>query len=194
MSQGGPTDVSGPSRHGHVPEPARIVLVGFMASGKSTVGRILAERLGWDFVDFDHAIAERVGRGPGEVIREDGEAVFRAMEAELTAELVDRRHVVLAPGGGWATQPELVGMLGRGTVRVWLRIRPDEAVRRAESDAEDRPLLGPRDGRLERMTELLRRRTPRYEESDLIVDVDEKEPGAVADEIVRRLWLAVGEG
>ena len=181
-----------PSRYGDARVIERIVLVGFMAAGKTTVGRILAERLDWDFVDFDAAISERVGKAPGDVIREDGEPAFRALEAEVTGELRDRTRVVLAPGGGWAAQPGLAGSLGPGTVRVWLRVSPVEAVRRAEAEDTDRPLLGPPEGRVERMTRLLRRRAGRYGEAELAIDVDEKQPGAVVDEIIRRLRLGTG--
>jgi shikimate kinase len=163
-----------------------------MASGKSTVGPILAERLGWDFVDFDDVIARREGRSPGRLIREEGEPAFRALEARITAEHGDRRGVVLAPGGGWAMAPELAASLGPGTVRVWLRVSPEEAVRRAESEGTDRPLMGPPEGRVERMTRLLERRMERYAAAELSVDVDELQPGAVADAIVRRLGLATG--
>ena len=184
--------MNGPSGHGAVPAPERIVLVGFMAAGKSTVGRILAERLGWAFVDFDDAIADLAGRAPGAVIREEGEAAFRALEAEVTARLADREDAVLAPGGGWATQPELAELLGPGTVRVWLRVSPEEAVRRAERDGTDRPLMGPPEGRVERMARLLHRRNDRYRTADVVVDVDDREPDAVADEILRELGLMTG--
>lgn len=179
-------------RHGAASPIRRIVLVGFMASGKSTVGRLLAERLGWDFVDFDEVIAEREGRPPGRLIREVGEPAFRAAEAELTAEQAGRGDVVLAPGGGWATQPELALSLGPGTVRVWLRVSPEEAVRRAESDGTDRPLLGGPEGRVERMRRLLERRMDRYAAAELSLDVDDLGPGAVVDSIVRRLGLTTG--
>lgn len=178
--------------HGHDHPPRRIVLVGFMAAGKSTVGRILADRLGWEFVDFDEAISERVGRIPGEVIREDGEAVFRALESEVTADVADRENVVLAPGGGWATQPALAEALGAGTVRVWLRVSPVEAVRRAEAEGTDRPLLGPQEGRVERMARLLERRSERYEDAEVVVDAEARPPGEIADEILRRLELVTG--
>jgi len=163
-----------------------------MASGKSTVGRLLADRLGWAFVDFDDVIAEREGRSPGRLIREEGEPAFRALEAEVTAEQAGRDAVVLAPGGGWAAQPALAASLGPGTVRVWLRVSPEEAVRRAESDGTDRPLLGDPEGRVERMRRLLDRRLDQYAAAELSLDVDDLGPGAVVDTIVRRLGLATG--
>ncbi|MFO7894065.1 MAG: shikimate kinase [Longimicrobiales bacterium] len=165
-----------------------------MAAGKSTVGRILAERLEWEFVDFDRAIADRAGRPPGAIIREDGEAAFRRLEAQVTEALAGRREVVLAPGGGWATGPGRAESLGHGTVLVWLRLSAEEAVRRAEAEEADRPLLGPPEGRVERMTELLRRRTKGYAAAEVTVDVEEKRPEEVADEIVRRLRLHEGGG
>jgi shikimate kinase len=213
------------------PLPERIVLVGFMAAGKTTAGRRLADRLGWRFVDFDAALERRTGLAPGTLIREHGEARLRREEARLTDELAGCRRTVLAPGGGWITQPELVARLGPGTALVWLRLPAAEAVRRAEAerapgtgtstergavnddgadeleDADrgeglqgaqglerpegakevDRPLLGPREGRVERAEALLRRREPLYAAADVVVDVDGLEPDAVVDEILRRL-------
>lgn len=163
-----------------------------MAAGKSEVGRILAERLGWSFVDLDEAIRRRTGRTPGAIIREDGEAAFRALEAELTDEVAGRDRVVLAPGGGWVTRPELAGSLGPDTVRVWLRVSPDVAVWRAEGDGTDRPLMGPAEGRVDRMARLLEEREPHYRTAELDVDTDERSPERVAEEILQRLGLATG--
>lgn len=178
--------------HGRDPAPSRIVLVGFMAAGKSVVGRILARRLGWRFVDLDDAIRERTGRTPGAIIREEGEAAFRTLEAEATAALADREQLVLAPGGGWVTRPDLAQSLGPGTATVWLRVGPAEAVRRAETDGTDRPLMGPPEGRVERMARLLREREPHYRRAQLSIDTDGTEPGNVAEEIIRRLGLDTG--
>jgi shikimate kinase len=176
--------------HGRDPGPERIVLVGFMASGKTTVGRILARRLGWDLVDLDHLIRERTGATPGALIRERGEAAFRALETELTAELADRRRMILVPGGGWVTRPGNPGLLPAGSVRVWLRVSREEALRRVETDPADRPLLGPAEDRARRVDALMREREPLYAASELAVDVDDREPDAVAETILRRLGLA----
>lgn len=181
-----------PEGHGAVSDPERIVLIGFMAAGKTAVGRRIAQRLGWRFVDLDAAIEARMGRSPGVIIREDGEPAFRALEAELTAELAAEPKIVLAPGGGWATQPGMDALLGPGTVRVWLRVSPEEAVRRAEAEGTDRPLMGPREGRVARVARLLHRRTPDYETAEMAVDTDDREPRAVAEEVLRRLELTTG--
>lgn len=175
--------------HGDVPGPARIVVVGFMAAGKSTVGALLAERLGWGFVDFDDRIRERTGRTAGELIRDRGEAAFRELEAAVTDELAGAEGVVLAPGGGWASRPELLDRLGPRSIRVWLRVSPDEALRRARADRVDRPLLGAPEGRRERVTELLESRVPHYARAEIVVDVDGREPEVVVEEILRRLVL-----
>lgn len=158
-----------------------------MAAGKSTVGALLAHRLGWDFVDFDDRIRERTGRTAGELIRERGEAAFRDLEADVTKEVAGRADVVLAPGGGWSLRPDLLDRLGDDTIRVWLRVSPEEALRRAAADSTDRPLLGPAEGRQQRIAALLAEREPVYEGAEIVVNVDGREPGVVADEIMRRL-------
>lgn len=175
--------------HGPVPAIDRIVLTGFMAAGKTTVGRRLAERIGWDFLDFDEEIEARTGSSSGSIIRERGEAAFRRIEADVTERLAGRRHVVLSPGGGWAANPSLFLRLGPGTVRVWLRISVEEAVRRAEAADADRPLLGEPTGRMDRAKGLLASREPLYARAELTVDVEGKGPDEVAAEIER--WLGL---
>jgi shikimate kinase len=176
-----------------------------MAAGKTTVGRALAHRMGRQFVDLDELVLERTGRTAGAIIRADGEAAFRRLEAEITGHLAGRSGLVLAPGGGWGANPELARMLGPDTVRVWLRLSAAEAVRRAIASGEDRPLLDPAESPgddpgadrgedrgeeadlVRRAERLLQQRESAYAEAELVVDVGGKEPAEVADEIVRRL-------
>lgn len=175
--------------HGAVPTPGPIVVVGFMAAGKTTVGALLAERLGWTFVDLDHLIHERTGRTPGQLIRERGEAAFRELEAAVTREMAGKDRLVIAPGGGWATRPELAHHLGSGMVRIWLRVSAEEAVRRAEAEDVDRPLLGPVEGRRDRVARMLRSRERWYRQAEMTVDVEDREPARVVEEILHRLAI-----
>ncbi len=164
----------------------RIVLVGFMASGKTTVGRALARRLGWDFVDFDEVIVRRTGMPVAEIFRSQGESAFREMEARLTDEFGGAERAVLAPGGGWITHPELLDAVGPGTLVVWLRISPEEAVRRAMGDAVHRPLLAGPDP-LAKARLLLAEREPLYFLADVAVETDGRAVDDIAYEIAERV-------
>ena len=161
----------------------RVVLVGFMAAGKSSVGRKLAESLDWGFIDFDEEIERRTGTSIPELFRVEGAAAFRALEAELTAEVAEEPWVVLAPGGGWITQPELLEFFDDETLVVWLRISPEEAIRRASGTLSHRPLLASAPDPLERARLLIREREPLYRLADVVVEVDGRDVDDVAEEI-----------
>ncbi len=165
----------------------RVLLVGFMASGKTTIGELLADRLGWDFIDFDHEIEDRTGHTIPELFRIAGEPAFRALEAEVTEDVAELEHVVLSPGGGWVTQPELLEYFGEETLVVWLRISPEEVVRRAVHDLSKRPLLAGPDP-IARARFLLEEREPLYQLADAVVDVD----GLSAEEVAERIAEMVG--
>jgi len=162
----------------------RLVLVGFMCSGKSTVGRLVADRLDWDFIDFDEAIERDLGLRIAEIFRDHGERHFRELEAELTREVMGRRHVVLAPGGGWITQLELVEQLRPNSLIVWLRARPETVLERHLTQLTvERPLLAV-DDPLAAIRSILAARAPLYGEADEAVGTDDRDPGEVAAEIV----------
>ena len=163
---------------------ARVVLVGFMGSGKTSVGARLAERLGWEHVDLDRVIEARAGRAVREIFAAEGEAAFRRLEAEATAEVAARTGVVLTPGGGWVTNPALRESLGPGTFTAWLRVLPEEAVKRAAATPGERPLLAGPDP-LGAARRLLAEREAFYARADLAVETDGRTPDEVADEIER---------
>lgn len=165
----------------------RLVLIGFMGSGKSTVGRRLAELLGWDFVDFDEEIERMTGRSIPELFAEEGEPAFRALEAEITDAVAELEEVVLAPGGGWVTQPELVDALAPDSWIVWLSVSPEAAVERVEADDTRRPLLAGPDP-LSKAKRLIRSREPFYRRAaDAVVEVDGRAVDEVAYAIVDML-------
>lgn len=157
-----------------------------MGAGKTTVGRILAERLGWRFLDFDEEIERRAGASVAEIFRALGERGFRALESELTEALSSVADTVLAPGGGWVTRPGAFEALPAGSRTVWLRVRPEIAVQRVLASGVQRPLLEEGDP-LETARALLTAREPHYRRADLIVDADAARPADIANEILDRL-------
>lgn len=123
----------------------RILLVGFMCSGKSTVGRRVAERLGWGFIDVDDTIVTEVGTPIAVIFEERGEAYFRDVEERLTREAMSRERVVIATGGGWGAAAERLRSVPDGTATVHLRVSPEVAAIRAAASAGSRPLLSGQD-------------------------------------------------
>ncbi len=164
-------------RRGH------IVLVGLPGSGKSTVGPLLATALGRPFLDFDAEIGRRVGISIYQLFAERGEAVFRSLERALTEELRAREPMVLAPGGGWVTQPGTVALLRPPGRLVYLRSTAAATLARMGEGVAGRPLLAASDP-LRELESLLAIRRPLYEAADLVVDVDSLDPQRVTTEIV----------
>lgn len=184
------SDRDTPAGTGSQAQPVRLVaLVGFMAAGKTTVGRRLADRLGWRFIDVDLEIASRSGRTIAEWFRDPGEAAFRAMEAELTATLLSEDHTVLALGGGWAAQPGAFEAVPSGARTVWLRVSAAEAVRRAAADPVVRPLLAGDDAPDHTVRALLQKREAAYGRADFRVDVDGRAPDEIVHEILDGLGI-----
>ena len=167
-----------------------VFLVGMMGSGKSTVGPLLAARLGRPFLDSDRCVEEAAGRSIAEIFAAEGEEHFRRLERE-TIEAHAKDGAVMALGGGAIAQPgapERLAALGRV---VYLRARVESLLGRV-GGARSRPLLAGLDaeGRRARLDEILAEREPAYATAGVVVDTDDRSPQDVADELVRRL----GEG
>jgi shikimate kinase len=156
----------------------RIVLVGFMGAGKTTVGRHLASILGWDFVDLDDHVVERAGKTVAAIFREQGEAAFRAAEHAAAVELARRRFVVIAAGGGAFVSPDTRAALSAGALTVWLRCALPALLARI-ANGGNRPLAGSR----ETISELLTEREPTYRLADLLVDTTSAAPPDTAREV-----------
>ncbi|MCG6956664.1 MAG: shikimate kinase [Gemmatimonadetes bacterium] len=164
-------------------EIRRLVLVGFMASGKSTVGPLLARRLEWEFIDVDGEVASREGASVAEIFRTRGEAYFREAERRVAASILQRDRVVVGSGGGWGASARRLGQLPVGTVTVWLKVSAEEAVRRASSTREVRPVLEGGEP-LDTARRLLKRREEEYAAAAVGVDTDGRTPEDVVEEIM----------
>lgn len=141
---------------------SNIILTGFMATGKSAVGRRLAAILSRRFVDTDELIAHRQGCSVAGIFRDHGEACFRKLEAEVARELATAEGLVVATGGRMLLDPDNAEALGR-TGRIFcLTAEPEAILSRVETDTESRrPLLETED-RLARITALLKERAAGY--------------------------------
>jgi shikimate kinase len=165
-----------------------IFLVGFMGSGKTSVGRILSRRLGWRFEDLDDRIQKREGRSIRQFFRESGEQQFRQVEHVALRDLLQESSatdVVIALGGGAFVQPEnrtLVNLAGSRS--VFLDAALDELWRRCQ-DSEERPLLGDQ----QHFRYLYQRRLPHYRKAGIRVDTGGKNLETIAEEIVATLGL-----
>lgn len=167
--------------------PDRIVLVGFMGAGKTTVGKALAKRLRWAFVDLDRRIEERTGTDVPTLFRDRGESAFREEERLAAEDLAAQTACVVAAGGGAFAEPDTRAALQAGARTVWLQCDPAVLVRRIRPDGS-RPLANNR----ERMLELLAKREPFYRLADLTVDTSSAGPTQVAQEIAERFGLSGG--
>jgi shikimate kinase len=168
--------------------PPRILLVGMMGSGKSTVGRMLAGRLGWAYRDSDADVEAATGRTVPEIFANDGEPAFRRAEAEVLGRAcTDSTPVVVSAAGGSVLNADNRRLLARSGFVVWLRARPETNAHRV-GDGAGRPLLG--DDPAEAMTRLYKERAPLYQQvADLVIDVDRLAP----KEVVARILAVVGE-
>jgi shikimate kinase / 3-dehydroquinate synthase len=176
-----------------VTHPQQIVLIGLSGAGKSSVGKILAERLGWPFIDTDDLVQGREGKTPAEIISDRGEPAFREIEAKAVAEAAERVPAVIATGGGAFQRPANRSALGRRGYICYLDASPGEIARRlaAESNGAVRPLLG--EDPIGRLEELNNERRPAYLLADLWVPVEVPDLGLAATRILRG-WATEGGG
>ncbi len=165
----------------------KIYLVGFMASGKSTVGRHLAARLRWRFEDVDHLIEVREKTTVAEIFAKHGEPYFRAAEREILALLQPLRHVVIATGGGTFAEADNRAAINMDGASVWIDVPLPELIARIPLDGR-RPLAADR-GALER---LFAARVDTYRLAHVRVHAARSSASAVADRVLEALHTMPG--
>lgn len=167
-----------------------LTLIGYRATGKTTLAKILAERLAWTWADSDDEIQRRAGKSIAAIFADDGEPAFRELEARVIAEQCRRDRLILATGGGAPLRPENRRAMREAGKVVWLRAEPTTIFARMNADrstAARRPPLSDDEPDRE-IVRLLETRTPIYEESaDIIIDTDANSPEELADKIIESL-------
>jgi shikimate kinase len=157
----------------------KIYLVGFMAAGKTTVARSLAERLGWRAEDIDELIEARERRSVADIFARSGEPYFRTLERDILRLLLPLRHVVVATGGGTFMDPDNRVAINMDGVSVWLDVPLDELVARLPGDGR-RPLAADR-AQMERLYAI---RQAAYANAQIRIDARGAHPEAVAERIL----------
>ena len=174
------------------PQP-NLVMIGFMGSGKTTVGRLVARVLGREFVDIDELVVRGAGLPVAEIFRREGEESFRRREASAIDDAVRYPARVIAVGGGAVLSADNRTVLKQAGYLVYLRASPETLGGRL-GDGSDRPLLNVAD-RTGRIRDLLVARGPIYETAgDLTVDTDQATPEQAADTVVRWYRERTGRG
>ena len=159
-----------------------VYLIGMMGAGKTTVGRLLAEKLGYRFFDTDELIVKVRGKSINEIFAEDGEEGFREIETQVLAELSAYKNLTVATGGGIILRPLNWSYLQHGIV-VWLDVPVGQLYDRLRGDTT-RPLLKDRNP-LAKLESILERREAFYAQADVRVKI---EPGQTPEEIVPRVF------
>lgn len=159
-----------------------LYLIGMMGSGKTTVGTLLAQQLGYSFIDTDTVIEQATQRSIPEIFAQDGEAEFRRIETQVLAQIAPHVRMVVATGGGLPVQVENWSYLQYGIV-VWLDVPPAVLYERLKGD-RSRPLLQTEDP-YQRLTDLLDQRRSRYAQADVTITITPHEsPDQTADRVI----------
>jgi shikimate kinase len=170
-----------------------IFLTGFMGSGKSTIGPILANTLGYRYIDVDKYIEEKVKKRISEIFNSDGEQAFRILERNTLEELIQHERCVISLGGGTIANEQNCRLVSQNGVLVYLKLSPKEIIERVQHRS-DRPMLKDADGNQltpsaleKRVIDLLDAREPFYMRSDVVIYADDLSIGVTVDEIMKKI-------
>ena len=165
-----------------------IALCGFMGTGKSSVGRLVAEQLRFDFLDTDTVLEARAGKTIAKIFEEQGEAAFREQEQRLVKELEARDRTVISTGGGLVVHPENLASLRRHAYLVCLWASPETIYARVKNQSH-RPLLnGPEP--LEKIRLLLAERKPFYKQANALLNTELRSAREVAQQVLHQFRVA----
>jgi len=170
-----------------------IFLTGFSGSGKSTIGPLLANSLGYEFIDLDQAIEKYAGKAITRIFAENGEEYFRNLEHQSIKEVVAQKNLVISLGGGVLENDRCYDLIKESGTLVYLK-SPSRILARRLYNKTDRPLLKGEKGRKlsreeieEKISIILSKREPRYESADITVQTDINRIGSTVEELTRKI-------
>lgn len=167
---------------------ANLALIGFMGTGKTSVGRLVAELLGFEFLDTDELIQSRAGRSITDIFAKDGEAAFRELERQTVREISNRIGTVISTGGGLPTNAENLTALKEFSLVVCLWASPEKIWERVRHQSH-RPLLNDPNPQ-QKINDLLAERKPFYCAADVLINTDNRSAREVAQQIAMQFKLA----
>jgi len=168
-----------------------LALIGFMGTGKSSVGHTIADQLRFEFLDTDHLIEARSGRTISDIFAQNGEPAFRALECQLVEELASRKQTVIATGGGLPVNPANLDSLKQHALVVCLWSSPEKIFERVREQSH-RPLLNDPDP-LAKIRALLTVREPFYKQADVLINSEFRSIREVAQQVVLQFRMASGQ-
>jgi shikimate kinase len=170
-----------------------IFLTGFSGSGKSTIGPLLANSLGFEFIDLDRMIESEAGKSINRIFTENGEAFFRELELRILERIGKGEKMVVSLGGGVLENDRCFDLIRQHGTLVYMKTSPDILALRLQNKT-DRPLLKGADGQKlsredirQRISTLLEKREARYQKADLVIDTDTKKIGVTVEELTRKI-------
>ncbi|HUD48092.1 MAG TPA: shikimate kinase [Candidatus Baltobacteraceae bacterium] len=165
-----------------------LALVGFMGTGKSSVGRLAADLLRFDFIDTDEWIESQTGKSIAEIFEQNGEAAFRLLEEDTARALSSRRNIVISAGGGFVANPDNLASLKSHALVICLWASPETIWERVRTQSH-RPLLQTADppGKIR---ELLEQRSAAYHQADAMIHTGFRSPKEVAQQVLHQFRLA----
>ena len=164
---------------------SRVYLIGFMGAGKTTVGQVLAGKLGWKFIDLDSAIEQGEQRSVADIFRRNGEPHFRNLERKYLRRLSSEKRTIIALGGGTFIDHQNRDLAEKTGLTVWLKVSFAKAAGRVKIDG-----TRPKFGNAEQARQLYESREPHYAVAKIHISTDEGTPETAANEIIGALRMS----
>ncbi|MGD0035995.1 MAG: shikimate kinase [Bacteroidota bacterium] len=183
----------------HEHKKSLIFLTGFMGSGKSTIGPILANTLGFEYLDVDKHIEQKMNKRVAEIFSSEGEQVFRALERDTLLEMTERNHCVISLGGGTIANEENCRLVLQKGILIYLKLSPEEIIERVQRRS-DRPMLKDEHGNQlsppelkNRVLDLMNRREQFYARANVVINADKMRVGATVDTIMKNIYFMISK-